>query len=68
MLHDRSAHPVDLGVTGDGLVVGVDHDHLKVLVGRVLAHPVGVEHAQSLESAADALLKKSKTIWCESNE
>ena len=36
MLHDGFAHPVDLGVARDGLVVRVDHDHLKVLVRRVL--------------------------------
>ena len=36
MLHDGAAHPVDLGVARDGLVVRVDHDHLEVLVGRVL--------------------------------
>merc|ERR1719384_2527185 len=36
VLHDGSAHPVDLGVTCDGLVVDVDHDDLEVLVGGVL--------------------------------
>ena len=36
VLHDGAAHPVDLGVARDGLVVRVDHDHLEVLVGRVL--------------------------------
>ena len=28
MLLDAGAHPVDLGVPGDGGVVDVDHDHL----------------------------------------
>jgi len=56
VLHDWPAHPVDLGVTSDGLVVDVDHDDLEVLVGGVLANPVRVEHTQSLESAADTLL------------
>merc|ERR1719430_729636 len=33
-------------------MVNVDHDHLVVLVGRVLANPVGVENPQTLEPAA----------------
>merc|ERR1711913_245668 len=33
VLLDGGAHPVDLGVAGDGGVVDVDHDHLVVLVG-----------------------------------
>lgn len=36
MLHDRLADPVDAGVVADGVVGGVDEDHLEVLVGRVL--------------------------------
>merc|ERR1711997_254606 len=36
VLHDGSAHPVDLGIASDGLVVDVNHDDLEVLVGRVL--------------------------------
>ena len=57
VLHDGPAHPVDLGVTCDGLVVDVDHDDLVVLVGRVLSNPVGVEDAETLESAANTLLQ-----------
>ena len=30
VLLDGGAHPVDLGVAGDGGVVDVDHDHLIV--------------------------------------
>ena len=41
MLHDGAAHPVDLGVARDGLVVRVDHDHLKVLVSGVLKNEAG---------------------------
>ena len=36
-------NPVDSGVTGDGLVVGVNKDDLVELEGSVLADPVGVE-------------------------
>lgn len=36
VLHDRLGDPVDARVPADDLVVGVDHDHLVVLVRRVL--------------------------------
>jgi len=48
--------PVDAGVVADGLVHGVDEDDLKVLVGRVLVDPVGVQDAQVGAATADALL------------
>eukprot|EP00954_Amorphochlora_amoebiformis_P026174 1377665-Amorphochlora_amoeboformis.AAC.1 len=38
--------PVDPGVMADGVVMGVDKDDLKVLVGGVLVHPVRVEDAK----------------------
>ena len=41
VLHDGAAHPVDLGVARDGLVVRVDHDHLEVLVSGVLKNEAG---------------------------
>ena len=41
MLHDWAAHPVDLGVARDGLVVRVDHDHFEVLVSGVLKNEAG---------------------------
>ena len=62
MLLDSGAHPVDFGVSGDGLVVGIDHDHLEVLVGRILTHPVRVQHTKTLESTADALLKSHEML------
>jgi hypothetical protein len=37
------ADPVDARITADSGVVGVNHDHLKVLVGGILVDPVGVE-------------------------
>ena len=36
VLHHGAAHPVDLGVARDRLVVRIDHDYLEVLVCRVL--------------------------------
>jgi len=62
MLLDSGAHPVDFGVSGDGLVVGIDHDHLEVLVGRILTHPVRVQHTKTLESTADALLSNGLQV------
>lgn len=56
MLLDGVAHPVDLRVAPDGLVVGVDHDALEVLEGGVLPDPVGVQDAESLQLAANPLL------------
>ena len=49
-------NPVDSGVTGDGLVVGVNHDDLEELVGSILTNPVGVEDAQVGTTTADTLL------------
>jgi hypothetical protein len=49
------ANPVDAGVTGDGLVGGVDHDDLEELEGGVLTNPVGVEHAEVGAELADTL-------------
>jgi len=56
VLHDRSAHPVDLRIPPDGLVVRIDHDDLKVFVGRILANPIRVEDTEALKSAADTFL------------
>merc|ERR1719445_1125026 len=56
VLHDGAAHPVDLGVARDGLVVRVDHDHLEVLVSGVLSDPVRVEDAKPLEPSSDTFL------------
>lgn len=56
VLVDRVDDPVDAGINADSLVLGVDHDDLVVLVGRVLVDPVGVEDAQVGAAAADTLL------------
>ena len=40
MLHDWLGDPVDLGISPDGLVEGVNHDHLEVLVGGVLTRKI----------------------------
>jgi len=56
VLCDSAAHPVDLGVAGDGLVVRIDHDDLEVFVGGVLSNPVGVKDTQSLDPTSDTFL------------
>ena len=56
MLLDGVHDPVDLGIAPDGGVSHVDHDHLEVLVGRVLADPVRVQDSEPLESATHSLL------------
>lgn len=56
VLVDGGDDPVDARVAADGLVLGVDQDHLVVLVGRVLVDPVGVQDAQVGAAAADTLL------------
>lgn len=48
--------PVDAWVATDSLVLWVDEDDLKVLVGGVLVDPVGVKDAQVGATAADTLL------------
>jgi asparagine synthetase B (glutamine-hydrolysing) len=42
VLVGRIADPVDSGVTADGLVERVDHDHLEDFVGGVLIDPVRI--------------------------
>ena len=56
MLLDGVHHPVNPGIASDGGMSHVDHDHLEVLVGGVLANPVRVEDSESLESATNSLL------------
>ena len=56
MLVDRINDPVDTGIATDGLVVGIDEDHLVVLVGRVLVDPVRIQDTEVTTAAANTLL------------
>jgi hypothetical protein len=56
VLVDGLDDPVDARVAADGLVLGVDEDDLKVLVGRVLVDPVRVQDAQVSAAASNTLL------------
>lgn len=48
--------PVDLGITTDGVVGGIDHDDLEVLVGGILGNPVGVQHTETSHATANTFL------------
>ena len=54
--------PVNSGVSGDGLVVGVDKDDLVELEGSVLADPVGVEDSQVSAASSNSVLSSSSVI------
>jgi len=56
VLVDRLDDPVNLRITADSLVLRVDEDDFKVLVGGILVDPVGVENTQVCAAAADTLL------------
>lgn len=57
------ANPVDLRITGDGIVMNIHQDNLKVFVGSVLSNPVGVQNTQSSKSATNALLQMNKSKY-----
>jgi hypothetical protein len=57
MLHDRLGDPVDLGISADRLVEGINEDHLEVLVGGILTNPVGAQHPETLKPASDTFLQ-----------
>lgn len=48
--------PVDFGIPADGIVGGVDHDDLEVLVGGILGNPVGVQHTETSDATANTFL------------
>ena len=49
-------NPVDSGVSGDGLVVGVNKDNLEELEGSVLTNPVRVEDSEVSAASSNTLL------------
>lgn len=55
-LVNRVDDPVDAGIATDSLVLRVDQDDFKVLVGRVLVNPVRVQDAQVGAATANTLL------------
>lgn len=61
MLVHVLANPVDLRITGDGVVMNIHQDNLKIFVGSVLSNPVRVQNTQSSKSATNTLLKINKS-------
>ena len=58
------ANPLDCWITADSFVEGIHQDYLKELVGRVLAHPVGVQDTESTTFATNTLLGiENKSIY-----
>ena len=49
-------NPVDSGVAGDSLVVGVNEDDFEELEGSVLTDPVGVENSEVSATSGNSLL------------
>ena len=62
MLLDGVHDPVDLGVASNGRMCNIHHDHLEVLIGGVLAHPIRVEDSESPESTTHSLLSDGLKI------
>jgi hypothetical protein len=62
---DRVDDPVDARVVADCLVHRVHGDDLVPLEGRVLVHPVRVEHAHVAELLAKALLRDGAVVLAE---
>ena len=62
VLVDRLADPVDTRVVADGVVSGVHKDDLKVLVDRILIHPVGIENTKTATFSSHALLRQATKV------
>jgi len=54
VLVNRVDNPADARITTDRLVLGVDENDFKVLVGRILVDPVGVEDAEVGATTTDS--------------
>ncbi len=43
---NRAAHPVDLGITTDSLVEGIDHDHLNIYIKHATKITINLKHGE----------------------
>ena len=62
MLHDWSTHPINFRISTYGLMEGINHDHFKVLIRRILANPVGIEDTETLNPTTHAFLSNRLQI------
>ena len=62
VLHDRLADPVDLRVTTDGRVRGIDHDDLEELEGTILTDGVRVENTKVHATGTSAHLSDGAKV------
>lgn len=56
VLVHRLGDPLGVGIAPDGLVEGVDQDHLKEFVRGVFTHPVRGQHPETSAMTASTLL------------
>ena len=54
-----ASNPVNSGISGDGLVVGVNKDDFEELEGSVLTNPVRVEDSEVSATSSNSLLSNS---------
>lgn len=59
VLVDGLSNPVVSGVVADSIVLGINKNNLKVLVGRVLVNPVRVQDTEVTSTTANTLLSSS---------
>ena len=59
---DSSTHPVDLRISPDGFVRGINHDNLKVLVCGVLSNPVRTEDSQACNTATNSFFSNGLQV------
>lgn len=52
----RVDYPVDSWVTSNGLVLRINENNFKVLIGRILVDPIGVQYSQVGATATDTFL------------
>ena len=60
MLVDRLGDPLGIRVAPDGLMEGINQDHLEKLVSGIFTHPIRVQDSQGPTVTASTFLKEKK--------
>jgi len=60
MLVNGVADPVDFWIATNGIVVGVNADNFKVLVGSILGDPVRVQDTKTSHATSNTFLKRRR--------